>query len=387
MSHQENAPKKDAYTRLKHILAVLLVFTAIAVIGFIYTRNTVDAQLVSLQAQREEQNAELVAQHDQWLAEQRAGHTGTAEDTTWPAPQPDGWDIVDVSDYSVDAQGTQAFSREELETGGLMVVNRWHYIPDDYTDDRFINGDELVSISSAARADSFPIQTRNASVSLMRPAYDALSQMLRAAKADGVEYITISEGYRSNASQTKSFLEEQSKYESRYTGEVLIEKAREKVSVPGTSDFQSGMSIRVYRHKANDAEFNNIAFRETEQFTWLYNHSWEHGYVFRFPVAGYPTDSTADKAWKTGISLQMMVFRYVGQGPAAVMHIKDFCLEEFVEYMAEHPHIAVYNGGELKYEIYRVADSGYAMNVDVTDCMEVNASIDNTGGVIVTLAY
>ena len=152
MSHQENAPKKDAYTRLKHILAVLLVFTAIAVIGFIYTRNTVDAQLVSLQAQREEQNAELVAQHDQWLAEQRAGHTGTAEDTTWPAPQPDGWDIVDVSDYSVDAQGTQAFSREELETGGLMVVNRWHYIPDDDTDDRFINGDELVSISSAARA-------------------------------------------------------------------------------------------------------------------------------------------------------------------------------------------------------------------------------------------
>ena len=387
MSNNNGGQKKDAYTHLKHILAVLIVFTAVAGIGFIYTRDTVDQQLVSLQAQREEQNQERIDQHNQWLAEQKASHTGTIENTEWLAPQPDGWDIVDLRDYSVDAVMSQNFSREELETGGLMVVNRWHYIPSDYTDDRFLNGDELVSISSTARADGFPIQTANSSVSLMRPAYEALSAMLQAAKNQNLEYFTIQEGFRQNETQNKYFLDAQAKYEDRYTGEVLIEKTRETVSVPGTSDFQTGLSIRVHRTKSGDKEFNAANFRETEQFTWLYNHSWEYGYVFRFPLSGYPTENTADKSWKTGINLQMMVFRYVGKAPAAVMHIKDFCLEEFVEYMIEHPHIAVFNNGQLKYELYRVADTGTAMNVDVTDCDIVTASIDNVGGVIVCLAY
>ena len=221
----------------------------------------------------------------------------------------------------------------------------------------------------------------------MRPAYDALSQMLQAAKAQNLEYYTIQEGYRKNETQNKYFLDAQAKYEDRYTGEVLIEKTRETVSVPGTSDFQTGLSVRIHRTKSGDREFNAANFRETEQFTWLYNHSWEYGYVFRFPVAGYPTDNTSDKSWKTGINLQMMVFRYVGKGPAAVMHARDFCLEEFVEYMIEHPHIAVFNNGELEYELYRVTDTGTAMNVDVTDCEEATASIDNVGGVIVSLAY
>jgi hypothetical protein len=83
----------------------------------------------------------------------------------------------------------------------------------------------------------------------------------------------------------------------------------------------------------------------------------------------------------------VLVFRYVGKGPAAVMHVKDFCLEEFVEFMIEHPHIGVFNNGELLYELYRVTDSGSSMNVDVTDCDTVTASIDNVGGVIVCLAY
>jgi len=387
MSNKNDGQKKDAYTHLKHILAVLIVFTAVAGIGFIFARDTVDAQLASLKAQREEQNQERIAQHNQWLAEQRAGHTGSIENTDWPAAQPEGWDILDLSDYSVDAISTQTFTREELETGGLMVVNRWHYLPADYTDERFQNGDELVSVSSTARADGFPIQATNSSVSLMRPAYEALSEMLQAAKNQNLDYYTIQEGYRTNATQNQLFLDAQSKYEDRYTGEVLIEKTRESVSVPGTSDFQTGLSIRVHRSKSGDREFNSANFRETEQFTWLYDHSWEHGYTFRFPIAGYPTENTADKSWKTGIGIQMMVFRYVGKGPAAVMHVKDFCLEEFVEFMIEHPHIGVFNNGELLYELYRVTDSGSSMNVDVTDCDTVTASIDNVGGVIVCLAY
>ena len=66
MSNNNGGQKKDAYTHLKHILAVLIVATAVTGIGFIYTRDTVDAELVSLQTQREEQNQERINQHNQW---------------------------------------------------------------------------------------------------------------------------------------------------------------------------------------------------------------------------------------------------------------------------------------------------------------------------------
>ena len=38
----EENTRKDAYVRLRHILIVLLVLTAIAVIGFVFARSTVN---------------------------------------------------------------------------------------------------------------------------------------------------------------------------------------------------------------------------------------------------------------------------------------------------------------------------------------------------------
>ena len=378
--------KKDAYTRLKHILIVLLVFTAIAVIGFFFAKNTVNQQLAQVQEQREKQNQERIALHDQWIAEQAAAQSKPV-DESWPQPEPTGWDIIDVSDFEVKASGNQEFERYDLETNGLMLVNRWHYLPADFTDDRFEDGEELVSVMSQSNADGFPIPSSDRSVRLQRLAYEHLSEMLQAAKENGLENYLIEEGFRTNEKQTESWLKEQSKWENRYTGEVLIEKARENVNIPGTSEYQTGLSFRVRRYKSGDAQFNSVKFIESEHFSWLINHSWEHGYVFRFPVSGYPTATTSDKAWKTGESKKLMIFRYVGIAPAAVMHQKDFCLEEFIEYMQEHQHLAVYQDGELKYEIYRVADTGGSVSVPVPASAEAEASIDNMGGVIVSLYY
>ena len=382
----EDTKKKDAYVRLGHILIVLLVFTAIAVIGFIYARNTVDEQLAQAQAQRDKQNEERIAMREQWLAEQAAAQTQPV-DESWPQPEPTGWDIVDISSFDVKNGSDQEFEREELEAGGLMLVNRWHYLPSDFTDERFENGEELVSIMTQSGADNFSIQTKDRSVRVLQPVYDHLLDMLQAAKESGLDNYLIWEGFRSNADQTEFFLNEQSKLENRYTGEVLIEKARENVNVPGTSEYQTGLSFNIRRNKRGDSEFNSVKFTETEHFSWLWNHSWEYGFVFRFPVSGYPTATNADKSWKTGEKKSLMIFRYVGEAAAAVMHQKDFCLEEFIEYVAAHPHLAVYQNGELKYEIYRMADTGGSVNVKVPAGAEAEASIDNMGGVIVSLYY
>ena len=378
--------KKDAYTRLKHIVIVLIVFTAIAVIGFYFAKNTVDQQLAQLREQREQQNQERIELREQWLREQAAAQSKPV-DETWPQPEPNGWAIVDISQFDVKNGTSQEFERYDLEANGLMLVNRWHYLPGDFTDDRFEDGDELVSIIRQSGADGMAVQASDASVKLLQPAYSHLMEMLHAAKESGLENYLIEEGYRTYAKQEESFLKEQSKWENRYTGEVLIEKARETVNVPGTSEYQTGLSFRIRRYKRGDGEFNNVKFIESEHFSWLKNHSWEYGFVFRFPVSGYPSDDTSDKSWKTGESKKLMIFRYVGVAAAAVMHQKDMCLEEFIEYITEHPHLAIYHDGDLKYEIYRMADTGGSANVKVPYNAEADASIDNMGGIIVSLYY
>ena len=378
--------KKDAYVRLRHIMITLLVFTAIAAIGFFYARNTVNQQLAQLQEQRDKQNEERIEMREQWLKEQAAAQAKPV-DESWPQPEPTGWDIVDVSTFDVKNGTNQEFERSDLETGGLMLINRWHYLPSDFTDDRFENSDELVSIMTQSGADGFPIQTANRSVRLQSEAYKHLVDMLKAAKENGLDNYMVQEGFRTNERQTELFLQEQSKWENRYTGEVLSEKARENVNVPGTSEYQTGLSFNIRRLKNGDSEFNNVKFIETEHFSWLMNHSWEYGFVFRFPVSGYPTASTTDKSWKTGESKHLMIFRYVGVAAAAVMHQKDFCLEEYIEYVAAHPHLAVYQNGELKYEIYRMKDTGGSVSVKVPPRAEAEASIDNMGAVIVSLYY
>ncbi len=378
--------RKDAYTRLKHILIVLVIFTIIAAIGFLYAKQTVEQQIAQVNEQREKQNQERIEMREQWLQEQAAAQTRPV-DESWPQPEPSGWDIVDVSNFDVKEGSTQSFERAELETSGLMLVNRWHYLPSDFTDDRFENGEELVSIMSQSGTDGYSIQTSSRRVRLQQKAYAHLFKMISGAKEAGLENYLIEEGFRTATEQEESFLKEQSRWENRYTGEVLIEKAREQVNIPGTSEYQTGLSFRVRRYKGNDAEFNKVKFTESEHFSWLKNHSWEYGFVFRFPVSGYPTSDTTDKSWKTGEKKSMMIFRYVGEAAAAVMHQKDFCLEEFIEYVRDHPHLAVYQDGELKYEIYRMGDTGGSVNVRVPYGAQVDASIDNMGGVIVSLYY
>ena len=69
-------------------------------------------------------------------------------------------------------------------------------------------------------------------------------------------------------------------------------------------------------------------------------------------------------------------------------------MEEYIEYLIQHPHIAVYQDGQLKYEIVRTEGYyGGDATVQVTrSAQEVSVSTDNMenngmGGLIITMAY
>lgn len=370
--------KADAYVRLRRILIVLLVLAVFAGAGFVLTRNYVNEKVAERQKEIDAQNAELEAQYQQRLAEQNKKEE-KGEDIRWPEAAQTGWDILDVSNFALTGTTRITKTRAELIAGGLMLVNRWHELPADFTTD------DVVSIGRTYK----DIQVDNYAVVLKTSALDALKKMFDAAKADGIEKFLIQEGYRTNEVQTTYFDTETAKWADKYTGQALIEKAKAEVNVPGTSEYQTGLSVRLRRYDKEDAEFNAVSFEQSEHMTWLLEKGWEHGFIFRFPVAGYPTADTTDKAWKTGESKKLRVIRYVGVAPAAVMHAKDLCLEEFIEYMIAHPHIAVYLDGALKYEIVRVADpGGSSVTLDAASrAADMQASIDNMGGIIIAMTY
>ena len=86
--------------------------------------------------------------------------------------------------------------------------------------------------------------------------------------------------------------------------------------------------------------------------------------------------------------MKLDLYRYVGEGSATVMHLMDFCLEEYIEYLMEHPHIVVYNNGERKYEIFRqVVGDANEFDVLLTPSASHVSSLDNMGGVITVFSF
>ena len=65
-------------------------------------------------------------------------------------------------------------------------------------------------------------------------------------------------------------------------------------------------------------------------------------------------------------------------------------MEEYVEYLVLHPHIAIYENGQLRYEITRIPGGNTAADVTVEISRSANdysISYDNMGGLIVSMSY
>ncbi len=373
----------DAYGKLIRILIVLFVLTLICGAGYMLLDQSIKTQEADNAALAQQENDRLQEQYNQAKAEEQAA-ASQVETPEWPAPKQEGWDVIDVSDFPLSNTKTYAASRQELISSGMLLVNRWHAVPSDLASCEFLG----------VHATDKTIATANSNVKLLSPAITALGRMLSDAKAEGLEHYNVEEGYRLRETQQQYYDTEAAKYADRFSGENLINKViSEGYSVPGTSEYESGLSFRMGRYAKGDPIMDK-KFHELPQSDWMVEHSWEYGIIFRFPVQGYPNATVTDKSYKTGQSSKLSIYRYVGVPNAAVMHIMNFCMEDYIEYLIAHPHIAVYQDGALKYEIVRVTDySGGDATVNVSRAArEVIVSLDNMdgygmGGLIVAMAY
>ena len=374
----------DAYGKLVRIMIVLFVLAVICGAGYMLLDQSIKTQQTENAARAEQENAALQEEYRRAKAEEEAKNIQQAEQVEWPTPKQEGWDILDLSNYPFTNTRTYTATRQELISSGMLLVNRWHAVPDDLADCEFLG----------VHATDKTIPTRNSSVRLLSPAITALGQMLSGAKDVGLEHYNVMEGYRTRETQQQLYDTEAAKYADSYSGDNLVAKVvSEGVSAVGTSEYESGLAFRMDRYAQSDPIMDK-KFYELPQSDWLVEHSWEYGIIFRFPVQGYPNSTVTDKAYKTGQNAKLSIYRYVGKANAAVMHIMNFCMEEYIEYLIAHPHIAVYENGTLKYEIIRTEDyAGGGATVNVSRAArEVIVSVDNMqgggmGGLIIAMSY
>lgn len=206
-----------------------------------------------------------------------------------------GWVTDETGRYYLYGDGTYATGFVEIDgikryftAAGEYVIlcNRWNPIPDDYE----MN---LVEIGN---------------FKLDASCYDAMLEMMAAAKADGVT-LTLNSTYRSKATQ-------QSMWETRrvkYMGQgMTLEEADayigRSVAVPGTSEHQTGLAADIKGSQ--------------KVYDWLAENSWKYGFILRYPD---------DKIDITGIIYEPWHFRYVGQAFAKDVYDSGLCLEEYLE--------------------------------------------------------
>lgn len=248
--------------------------------------------------------------HQRMKADAAAAKAAAASQISEPEPvvesKPEGNDIWD-SNVPVYEEGEIAQpSKDQIimtDTSidyRLVLVNPWHKLPDGYQEP------ETVRIN------------QDAAMSIDVRAYNDYKAMIDACKAAGGDPI-VRGSFRTQGQQEDLFNNKKKEFLNQGESEEQAElDAANVVAWPGTSEHQLGLAIDICssEHPILDEEQENT---RTQQ--WLMAHSWEYGFVLRYPI---------DKNGITGIIYEPWHYRYVGKEFARQMHKEDLVLEEFL---------------------------------------------------------
>lgn len=205
---------------------------------------------------------------------------------------PDSGDRENAENESADRT---AFDKTDWK---LLLVNKQHTIPEDY---EFTLG----TIKGSMRCDERIIEP--------------LTQMFAAAKEDGINLVVCSP-YRDLERQEFLFERKVKSYQrSGMSYMDAYKKASVTVTLPGASEHQIGLAVDIISDTYTSL---NEGFADTDAGKWLAKHSWEYGFILRYPLG---------KEEITGIQYEPWHFRYVGTYAAEVITNQNITLEEFVE--------------------------------------------------------
>lgn len=180
----------------------------------------------------------------------------------------------------------------------LVLVNRWNPLPDNWHV-------YLLQLSNGLYVDE--------------RCYPDLQEMMDDCRAAGLSP-KICSAYRTRETQ-------ETLYQNELSAQLALglppEQAREEagkaVALPGTSEHQLGLALDIV--DASNQQLN-AGQENTPVQRWLMAHSWEYGFILRYP---------SDKSGVTGIIYEPWHYRYVGRGAAREIYESGLCLEEYLD--------------------------------------------------------
>lgn len=383
--------KREPYQLLLRVTIILVAVVVVGVGIFWACSKMVERDFVTklnaLDVKNQEDEQAFNAEMNALLASQQAASQPSGEKQEDRTAQSwekelDGalWRVESTGYDSPENTRFETWERTRLINGGLLLVNQWHPLPLDFSEEN------LVGVGAMS---NYKIQVQNSSVRVLAEAYEALATMITDAEALGLKDYIVREGFRSNERQTELFNAEREKLSSKFSDEALDAEAKKSVNYPGTSEYQTGLSFQVRLYNKEDSTITNTKFQTSEQGKWFTENAWKYGVIFRFPSKDFPGAEWEDKSYKTGVSMQLDIYRYVGKPHATVMRVLGFCLEEYIEFLMENPHLYIYQGNTLLFEVYRMEvgeDASYSFPVP-NQSSDYNASLDNMGGLVMSCFY
>ena len=251
----------------------------------------------------------------------------------WFAPQA----YADATSDAPPFRGRAAVA-DLRDTRALVLVNRDH---------------KLGAKKASGLTKAWPtVPVRATDIKLEKTALAAAKKMFAAAREAGAGSFYVTSGYHSRAAQKK-----------------IYAKAADKsyVQPPGFSEHETGFAADILADKLHQDEF-----AASEPGRWLAEHSWEYGFVLRYPD---------DKQGATGISYESWHFRYVGTPHAWYCERNHLAFEEYIDALRSGLRYSVRLDG-TEYTVGREKPRGG--KIGVPEDQNYAVSSDNTGGYIVT---
>lgn len=243
--------------------------------------------------------------------------------------------------------------REKIHSGNLILVNR------DYPIVRMPEQENVYL--RAVDVEYQDIQLESKTVSVLQRIMESI---------DGYGKIIPVSGYRSLAEQKQIYRDSLRENGSAFTSKF--------VAMPNHSEHQTGLAIDLgeYQDKIDficpDFPYEGICqeFRE---------EAYKYGFIERYQK---------DKEEITKIGMEPWHFRYVGYPHSMIMKEKNFCLEEYIEFLKNYRYgengFAYLRDGQ-NVEIYFVEAKHSEVEIEVPDDCRMQVSGNNVDGFILTI--
>lgn len=232
---------------------------------------------------------------------------------------------------------------EQIYYGDLLLVNEQYPVREEAISSDIVRFSDHKSWTAG-------YSLKNTEIEASKRLVDVFEQMIGAARNDKVNHFVVNSGFRS--------LEEQ---------EQLYQELAPGVALPaGYSEHNLGLAL--------DIGSTQMKMEHAPEGQWLADHSWEYGFILRYPE---------EKTDITGTMYEPWHYRYVGLPHSALMKEMDFVLEEYLDYLKQEKRITVPIGDETYEVYYYPVDED--ITIDLPTTREYQISGDNVEGIIVTV--